>query len=195
MGNEQILYIAIASTIAACITFFFSGEVLGEAPESNEGNAASGWSVMQFFSIQTMLIFVMSLSWSWLFWHGKTLWWPFQLGAALLSASAMVFLYVGGMQLIAKLNSPSTLAGFKPAVGMAGVVYVSIPSSNSGQGIVTFLDASLGDISMDAVTMAGQEIPTGERVVITQVSQHRVVVRPTSAAASSLKKATFGKGK
>lgn len=195
MGSDQVLYLAIASTIAAFVAFFFSGEVLGDAPESNEGNASGGWGVLQFISIQTVLIFVMSLSWSWLFWGGKGWWLPFQLSASLLSAAAMLFLYIGGMQLIAKLNSPSTLNGFKPTVGMTGVVYVSIPSGRDSHGIVTFMDAALGDIELDAVTMAGKEIPTGERVVITQISSNRVVVRPTSAAGNSLTKASFGKGK
>lgn len=182
MGSEHIIFIAIASTIAAVIALFFSSELGGDVPDSSDAAISDGgWGIFQFISIQTVLIATMSMSWSWLYWQSKELELVVQIMGTFAFAAAMTYLYIGGVGLIAKLNSTSKLKGFTPEVGMTGVVYVRIPSSNEGHGIVTFMDPVLGDISMDATTVVDMDIENGTRVIVTQVSSDRVVVRPSKA--------------
>jgi hypothetical protein len=183
MGTEHILIIAIASTVASILYSLAAGAFGGDAVEGLEGpGEGGGWSILQFISLQAILVATMSLSWSLLYWQGKDITLAMQIIATLLSGGAMIWLYLGGMKLIGRLNSPSRLQGFTPRVGMGGVVYSRVPGGGESTGIVTFFDPALGDMHLDAITMTDLDIDNGTDVIVTQVDSNRVVVRPVCVA-------------
>jgi hypothetical protein len=183
MGTESVLIVALVSTIAFFCYFLFMGAGESDADTiAHDGlaYAAEGWSILQFLSVQLVLLSVMSYSWSWLFFSQRLEGTPLQIGATLVVGSAMVALYVGLMKAIRRLNSSDTIQGFRPAAGMKATVYSRVPAKGEAVGVVTFLDRRLGDVMMDATTLSDMDIQNGAEVVVTEVRHRQVVVAPAA---------------
>lgn len=182
MAYDSVLVIAVASTVAS-LGYALIGGGFGDGTEGvdgvngSEAAEGSGWSVLQFLSVQFILILVMSFSWSWLYWRENEVSTTFQLFATLGTGSLLTALYFYGMKAVRKLNSPTTQKSFQPRPGMSGRVYVRIPECREGTGIVTFMDSVLGDIELSAITDETTTIANGKSVVITDVEETRVIVR------------------
>lgn len=180
MDTEGVLVVALVSTIAFCCYFFLVGVAGGGDGDASSHDglayAAEGWSILQFLSVQLVLLSVMSYSWSWLFFSQRIEATPIQIVSTLVVGTAMVTLYIALMKAMRRLNSSGTIQGFKPAVGMSATVYSRIPANAEAVGVVTFLDRRLGDVMMDATTLADMDIPNGAPVVVTEVRHHQVVV-------------------
>jgi len=182
VAYDSVLVIAVASTVAS-LGYGLIGGGFGDGTEGVDGasgsDAAEGssWSVLQFLSVQFILILVMSFSWSWLYWRENGVSTNFQLLATLATGSLLTAFYFYGMKVVRKLNSPTTQKSFQPRPGMSGRVYVRIPDCRGGTGIVTFMDSVLGDIELDAITDETSTIANGKTVVVTDVLDTRVLVR------------------
>jgi len=180
---DSVLVIAVASTIAS-VGYALIGGGFGDGADSADGvdsldgtESSTSWNILQFLSIQFLLMVVMSFSWSWLYWRETGSAPAFQFLGTLVTGIILTSLYYFGMKGIRKLNSPDRQKGFKPRPGMSGRVYVRIPECREGIGIVTFLDPVLGDVEMNAITDEETTIANGKTVVITDVEETRVVVR------------------
>lgn len=173
--------VAMVSTIGFVLYTLVVGALGGDhhgGHGSHDGHGVGdGWGLLQFISLQAILLALMSYSWSWLYWGTLTESEFLQAGATALSGSAMTALYGVGMRLIRKLNTTDTIEAFKPVVGMQGTVYLSIPSAGSGAGQVTFLDPKKGDFQVDAMSASDEAIETGSLVVVTETSSLSVTVR------------------
>lgn len=177
--ESTALIVALVSTIAFVLYSLVAsivdiGHHHGGACET--GNSAG---VLQFISIQSVLLAVMSYSWSWIYWQIEVSSFPIQLIATILSGTAMVSLYVFGMRYIRSLNSPDQLVAFVPTVGMVGEVYLTVPAGKGGMGQVTIIDPVHGDFQVSAFAHSDVAIEAGSSVVVTEVYPHQhVVVRP-----------------
>lgn len=170
-NTDTTLIVALVSTIAFILYSLVAGVFADIGHHGSAGGTAdSGWGLFEFISIQAILLAVMGYSWSWLFWQIKTPELFIQIVATFLSGTALVVLYAFGMRLITRLNSPDTIEGFVPAVGMHGVVYLTIPAFTDGMGSVTFMDSAKGDFQINATSESGTEIDTGTAVVVTDVN-------------------------
>jgi len=172
--------VAMVSTIGFGL-YTLVASVLGDHHSGNGSHhgghgSAEGWAMLEYISVQAILLAMMSYSWSWLYWATVTNGVLLQSVATLLSGSAMVALYVGGMRLIKKLNTPESHPEFEPAVGMQGVVYLTIPPAGEGFGQVTLRDPQLGDFQVNA-TSHEEEIESGSLVVVSETGQLSVKVR------------------
>lgn len=183
MGSESVLIVALVSTIAFFGYFLLSGfgDTDYDIPsDDSAGYSAAAWGVLQFLSIQLVLLAAMSYSWSWLFFSQRIEGTPMQVGATMVVGSAMVALYLVLVKQMKKLNSSGRLNGFTPEVGMKATVYSTIPAGAEAVGVVTFMDRQLGDVMIDATTRGNLAIPTGSSVVVTQVSARSVEVQPAT---------------
>lgn len=181
MGTDGVLVVALVSTIAFFTYFFFSGIDGGDGDAvAHDGlaYAAEGWSILQFLSVQLVLLSVMGYSWSWLFFSQRVEGTPLQAAATFVVGTAMVALYVAMMKAIRRLNSSGRIEGFRPAIGMKATVYSRVPAKAEAAGVVTFLDRRLGDVMIDATTQSDMDIQNGAEVVVTEVRQRQVVVAP-----------------
>lgn len=172
--------VAMVSTIGFVLYTLVAGALGdhhgGGGSDHGSHGGADGWGLLQLISVQAVLLAMMSYSWSWLYWVTVNNDILIQIGLTLLSGTAMVGLYVGGMRLIGKLNTPESLPDFEPTVGMQGVVYLTVPPAGDGFGQVTFLHPQLGDFQVNA-TSHEEEIATGSLVFVTETDQLSVKVR------------------
>lgn len=169
--DHTVLMVAIASTlIFVCYSLvaIYMGETHGADPHA--GGAAEGFSVLQFFSIQSVLLALMSYSWGWLFWTKEMDSSLLAVGATLASGTFMVSLYVFGMRSLRQLNTSDQIREFEPQIGMHGSVYSTIPASGKGNGIITILCPNRGDFQFQANSLEESPIATGTNVVITELN-------------------------
>lgn len=174
--DDPILIVALVSTSAFLLYMFF-GEVLGDGADASSDGGS--WDVLQFISIQSLLIATMSFSWAWLYLAD----WNVTMRALGTIAIGLAFsaLSVYAMVLLKKLNTPVGIKQFKPEYGMKGVVYLTIPASHDDFGTITVLDKALGDIELLAKSFEGP-IPVGTEVTVIEIlSDKAVVVRPPRA--------------
>lgn len=168
--DNTVLIVALVSTIAFGLYSLVAGVFSDIGHHGSGGHSGDGWAILEFISIQAILLSLMSYSWSWLYWETHVDGTVLQVLLTFLSGSAMVALYVIGMRLIKRLNSPDSLEGFTPTVGMHASVYLTIPPAGQGMGQVTFLDASKGDYQINATSTSDEAIGTGSAVVVTELN-------------------------
>ena len=176
--DNTVLIVALVSTIGFGLYSLVAG-IFSDIGHhgAGGGHGGDGWHALEFISIQAILLAVMSYSWSFLYWQARVEGIPLQVVATILSASAMVALYVFGMRAIKRLNTPDTFKEFAPVVGMSATTYLSIPAAGEGMGQVTILDPKKGDFQVNAYSENDQAIETGCLVVVTAVQQNSVTVR------------------
>lgn len=174
MENPEIfggtaMIIAVVSTVAFFLYMLVGGISDITHHGATDAGHGDGWSVLQFISIQSVLLGTMSFSWSWIYWssHFTQVW--VQILGTLVCGLAMSYLYIGGLKLVAKLNSSDKIVDFIPEVGTHAQVYLCIPADGNGTGIVT-VSAATGTYQFSAVSYAPDKIKTGSQVIITEVN-------------------------
>lgn len=177
MELNSVLIVALVSTIAFFCYFLIGAGDSEPSADAGGEHGSSGWSILQFISIQFVLLSVMSYSWSWLFFSHRVEGAIPQIFSTVTVGTAMVVLYLMLMRGIRRLNTPEA-GGFIPEVGMMATVYSRIPARGKALGMVTFLDRRFGDVMMDATTQSETDIPNGSNVIVEQVGPRAVVVRP-----------------
>lgn len=178
--DNTILMLAIAAT-AVFVIYTLIASFFGDhhsSDNSGAGDAGDGFSILQFLSIQSALLAVMSYSWSWLFWvQGGTGVVVAAIGT-FLTGTAMVAFYVLGMRALRKLNTSDQIEDFVPEVGMHATVYTTIPADGKGTGLITILCAKRGDFQINAATLGKDSIATGTNVVLAELNlPSNVIVR------------------
>jgi hypothetical protein len=175
MENPEIIgstamIIACVSTITFLLYMLIGGVSDLTHHGATDAGHGDGWSVLQFISIQSVLLCAMSFSWSWIYWstHFTESW--VQILGTLVCGCALTYLYLGGLKLISKLNSSDKVYDFVPVVGTHAQVYLTVPAAEGGSGIVTVADHNTGSYQFNAVTDASVEISTGSQVIITEVN-------------------------
>ncbi|MBD8088481.1 hypothetical protein IFT48_00555 [Pseudomonas fluorescens] len=178
--DKPILMLAIAATVVFVLyTMFASFFGDHHNTDSGGGDSGEGFSVLQFLSIQSALLAVMSYSWSWLFWTAGGTDKAIAALATVITGTAMVAFYVLGMRGLRKLNTHDQIDEFTPAVGMHATVYSTIPANNAGYGLVTILCPKRGDFQINATSVSKDPIVTGTKVVLAELNlPSSVIVRP-----------------
>jgi hypothetical protein len=168
--GDTAMIIAVVSTIAFLLYMLVSGVSDITHHGATDASHGDGWSVLQFISIQSVLLGTMSFSWSWIYWstHFTSGW--VQILGTLVCGCGLTYMYLGGLKLVSKLNSSDKVYDFIPAVGAHAHVYLCIPAAGEGFGIVTVADPATGSYQFNAVTDATDKISTGSQVVITEVN-------------------------
>jgi hypothetical protein len=169
MGSTAMI-IAVVSTVTFLLYLLVGGISDITHHGAVDAGHGDGWSVLQFISIQSVLLCTMSFSWSWIYWstHFASSW--VQILGTLACGSGLTYLYIGGLKLISKLNSSDKTYEFVPVVGAHAQVYLCIPAAGEGSGIVTVADPATGSYQFNATTDATDKISTGSQVVITEVN-------------------------
>lgn len=175
--EDAVIIVALVSTISLFI-YMFSGFAFGGGDvDTLDGVESGGLGLLEFVSVQSILLAAVSYSWSWIFWgqHGAI-----ALSHLLLTAvtgTFFVFMFMAAMRLMAKMNSSTTHEGFIPTIGMKGTVYVRIPKSTNDHGIVTLVVPGRGDFQVNAKSDGSREIQVGEGISVSRVnSQAEVTV-------------------
>lgn len=176
--DNTILLIAIAATLVFAIYTLIASFTGDHHAMEGQADVGDGFGILQFFSIQSMLLAIMSYSWSWLFWSkdadGTTL----PVLATLASGTAMVAFYVFGMRSLRKLNSSDVIEQFSPEIGMHATVYSTIPPCDGGHGVITFMCPKRGDFEINATSTSQDPIATGSKVVVAELNlPSNVIVR------------------
>lgn len=177
--ENPIHMLAMASTIAFVVYMLFAS-LFGDhhGADASSSDVGDGFSVLQFLSIQSVLLAVMSYSWSWLFWSQGDLGMAGAAIATVFSGSAMVAFYVLGVHALKKLNTRDHIEAFVPEVGMHATVYTTIPPGGTGYGLITILCPNRGDFEFNATTLGKDPIATGTKVVLAELNlPSNVIVR------------------
>lgn len=188
-GFTSIEGFAIAATIAffgyLIVSVFFGGLEMLDAGEIADTDGAddaggSGWSILQFLSVQTILLAAMSFSWSWIFWTHKEFSTIPAIVATLITGGAMVIGFKLALKSMSKLSSKPGIASYVPKEGDEGTVYLPVKGKGIQGGQATFKDPRLGSVVKPVMTDHDQSFDVGEVVVIERVSGDSIYIAPLS---------------
>lgn len=155
--------------------------------------------VLSFFSLQGILIGVMTFSWGYLFFSqyfesSSVITW-FAIGLGLTFMVLFKFLF----KLLKKTSSEFGIARFEPKAGLNGVVYLTVPEKEKFGGQVTFECRSIGTLQLNVLNRSGFPIPTGEKVVVEESvlndddETYTIYVKPLSKKGSYKKEENSNK--
>lgn len=178
---EKILwYIAVPSTVLCALQIILMMLGIGESEDPDGDIDFDGDDEMlipmnfKMITVKNIIFFLTIFSWGTLMGMDKKL----GIVISLLIGIVSGILVVGGLIAVMNLAKNKFIEDgtmdIKNAIGLTGNVYLKIPKSNEGIGkIQVIVQGSLREL--EAVTR-GEEIATGEEVIVTEVTDDKVVV-------------------
>lgn len=178
---EKILwYIAVPSTVLCSLQIILMMLGIGESEDPDGDVDFDGDDDMlvpinfKIITVKNIIFFLTIFSWGTLMGMDRKL----GIIISLLIGIVSGILVVGGLTVVMNVAKNKFIEDgtmdIKNAVGLTGSVYLKIPQNNQGIGkIQIIVQGSLREL--EAITR-GEEIITGEDVIVTEVTDDKVVV-------------------